>query len=217
MAMKRNIAPFYAIRCCGRDELRRCFANIPFMNPAPSLFLIGPMGAGKTTVGRRVAMQLGLDFHDLDHEIEERSGATITLIFELEGEAGFRKRETELLAEFSAKPGILLSTGGGAVLSADNRRHLRERGYVVYLETTIEQQLKRLAHDRKRPLLAAPDRRERLARLAAEREPLYRETADLVVPTGFNGSSGTTARRLVEELNVQWRRSAAPPSPEQAA
>jgi len=187
------------------------------MNPAPSLFLIGPMGAGKTTVGRRVAAQLGLGFLDLDHEIEERSGATITLIFELEGEAGFRKRETELLAEFSTKPGIVLSTGGGAVLAADNRRHLRERGYVVYLETTIEQQLKRLAHDRKRPLLAAPDRRERLARLAAEREPLYRETADLIVPTGFNGSSGATARRLVEELNMQWRRGAAQTSPERAA
>ena len=193
------------------------FANIPSMNPAPSLFLIGPMGAGKTTVGRRVAAQLGLGFFDLDHEIEERSGATITLIFELEGEAGFRKRETELLNEFSARPGIVLSTGGGAVLAAENRRHLRERGYVVYLETTIEQQLKRLAHDRKRPLLAAPDRRERLARLAAERESLYRQTADLIMPTGFNGSSSATARRLVEELNVQWRRGATQTSPEQAA
>ncbi|WP_018971243.1 shikimate kinase [Rudaea cellulosilytica] len=187
------------------------------MNPAPSLFLIGPMGAGKTTVGRRVATQLGLDFFDLDHEIEERSGATITLIFELEGEAGFRKREMELLTEFSAKPGIVLSTGGGAILAADNRRHLRERGYVVYLETTIEQQMKRLAHDRKRPLLAAPDRRERLARLAAERESLYHETADLIVPTGFNGSSSATARRLVEELNVLWQRGSAQASPGQAA
>ncbi|MBS0582720.1 MAG: shikimate kinase [Proteobacteria bacterium] len=187
------------------------------MNPAPSLFLIGPMGAGKTTVGRRVAAQLGLDFHDLDHEIEERSGATVTLIFELEGEAGFRKREAELLGELSGLRGIVLSTGGGAVLSADNRRHLRERGYVVYLETTIEQQLKRLAHDRKRPLLAAPDRRAKLARLAAEREPLYRETADLVVPTGLNGSSGATARRLVEELNTQWQRSATQAAPERTA
>jgi len=193
------------------------FAKIPVMNPAPSLFLIGPMGAGKTTVGRRVATQLSLDFFDLDHEIEERSGATITLIFELEGEAGFRKREAELLTEFSAKPGIVLSTGGGAILAADNRRHLRERGYVVYLETTIEQQMKRLAHDRKRPLLAAPDRRERLARLAAERESLYRETADLIVPTGFNGSSSATARRLVEELNVLWQRGSAQASPGQAA
>lgn len=187
------------------------------MNPAPSLFLIGPMGAGKTTVGRRVAMQLGLDFHDLDHEIEERSGATIALIFELDGEAGFRKREAELLDEFSAKAGILLSTGGGAVLAAENRKHLRERGYVVYLETTIEQQLKRLAHDRKRPLLAAPDRRERLLKLAAEREPLYHQIADLVVPTGLNASSGAVARRLVDELGARWRRDAATNSSEHAA
>jgi len=186
------------------------------MNPAPSLFLIGPMGAGKTTVGRRVAAQLGLDFLDLDHEIEEHSGATITLIFELEGEAGFRKREAEALAEFSTKPGIVLSTGGGAVLAAENRQHLRERGYVVYLETTVEQQLKRLAHDRKRPLLAAPDRRERLIRLAAEREPLYRETADLIVPTGLNANSGAVARRLVDELKIRWQRSA-PQSPSEHA
>ena len=141
------------------------------MNPAPSLFLIGPMGAGKTTVGRRVAAHLGLDFFDLDHEIETRSGATITLIF----------------------------------------------GYVVYLETTVDQQLKRLVHDRKRPLLAAPDRRERLTKLAAEREPLYRETADLIVPTGLNGSSGAAARRLVEELGVRWQRSATSTSSGQAA
>lgn len=187
------------------------------MNPAPSLFLIGPMGAGKTTVGRRVAAHLGLDFFDLDHEIETRSGATITLIFELEGEAGFRKREAELLGEFSARSGIVLSTGGGAVLGAENRRHLAARGYVVYLETTVDQQLKRLVHDRKRPLLAAPDRRERLTKLAAEREPLYRETADLIVPTGLNGSSGAAARRLVEELGVRWQRSATSTSSGQAA
>lgn len=187
------------------------------MNPAPSLFLIGPMGAGKTTVGRRVAAQLGLDFHDLDHEIEERSGATVALIFELDGEAGFRKREAELLDEFSAKRGVVLSTGGGAVLAAENRRHLRERGYVVYLETTIEQQLKRLIHDRKRPLLAAPDRRERLLKLAAEREPLYREIADLVVPTGLNASSGAVARRLVDELGAHWQRAIAATTSEHAA
>jgi shikimate kinase len=178
------------------------------MNPAPSLFLIGPMGAGKTTVGRRVAAQMGLEFLDLDHVIEERSGATITLIFELEGEAGFRKREAELLDEISARPGIVLSTGGGAVLMSENRQLLAARGYVVYLEVTVEQQLKRLANDRKRPLLAAPDRRERLRKLAAERAPLYREIADLIVPTGLNGSSGAAARRLVEELQMQWRRDA---------
>ena len=176
------------------------------MNPAPSLFLIGPMGAGKTTVGRRVAAHQHLTFFDLDDEIEKRSGATIALIFELEGEAGFRKRETELLDEFTARAGIVLSTGGGSILAAQNRIWLRDRGYVVYLETTVEQQLRRLAHDRKRPLLAAPDRRQRLLQLAAEREPLYRDIADLIVPTGLNASSGGAARRLSEELSVCWRR-----------
>ncbi|MFT3791317.1 MAG: shikimate kinase AroK [Rudaea sp.] len=187
------------------------------MNPAPSLFLIGPMGAGKTTVGRRVAAQLGLAFVDLDHAIEERSGAAVALIFELDGEAGFRKRESELLDELSARPGIVLSTGGGAVLAPESRRRLHERGYVVYLETTIEQQLRRLAHDHKRPLLAAPDRRARLQKLAAEREPLYREIADLIVPTGLNANSGAVARRLIDELGVRWQRAAAPATAEHAA
>jgi shikimate kinase len=182
------------------------------MNPAPSLFLIGPMGAGKTTVGRRIAAYLGLPFFDLDHEVEERSGATITLIFEVEGEAGFRQREAELLSQFSARPGIVLSTGGGAVLLADNRRHLRERGYVVYLQTSIELQLKRLAHDRNRPLLATSDRRQRLVQLATEREPLYREIADLIVPTGLNAGSGNAARRLFVELQTRWQRHPAPPT-----
>jgi shikimate kinase len=186
------------------------------MNPASSLFLIGPMGAGKTTVGRRIAAHLGLPFFDLDHEIEKRSGATITLIFELESEAGFRQREAELLDEFSTRPGIVLSTGGGAVLAADNRRHLRERGYVVYLETSVEQQFRRLLHDHKRPLLVTSDRRERLTQLAAERVPLYRETADLTISTGFNAGSGGTTRRLIDELHAHWQRPA-PHSDEYAA
>ncbi|MEP6940316.1 MAG: shikimate kinase [Rudaea sp.] len=186
------------------------------MNPSSNLFLIGPMGAGKTTVGRRVADALGMHFHDLDHEVETRSGAEIGLIFELEGEAGFRKRECEMLDELSAIPGSVLSTGGGAVLAVDNRRHLRERGFVVYLETTVEQQLRRLAHDRQRPLLAAPDRRERLLLLAAEREPLYRELADLTIaPWNAGGSSAGAARRLLDELATRWTR--APMHPGQAA
>jgi len=171
------------------------------MNPSPNLFLIGPMGAGKTTVGRRVAEQLGLAFHDLDQEIEARSGADIPLIFELECEAGFRKRESDVLDELSARHGVLLSTGGGAVLRAENRQRLRERGFVVYLETTVEQQLKRLAHDRKRPLLAAPDRRERLSTLLAERE--------LIIDAGPGSSSAGAARRVVAELAQHWQRSPA--------
>jgi len=190
----------------------RASASIPAMNPSSNLFLIGPMGAGKTTVGRRVADALGMQFHDLDHEVETRSGAEIGLIFELEGEAGFRKRECEMLDELSAGTGTVLSTGGGAVLAPENRRHLRERGFVVYLETTVEQQLRRLAHDRKRPLLAAPDRRERLLALAAEREPLYREIADLTLAAwNAGGTSAGAARRLLDELAQIWMREPARP------
>ena len=176
------------------------------MNPAPNLFFIGPMGAGKTTIGRRVAELLGLPFFDLDHEIEEHSGAAVALIFEIEGEAGFRQRESALLAELSARHDIVLATGGGAVLAAENRRLLRERGYVVYLETTVDEQLGRLTRDRKRPLLAAPDRRERLQALAAAREPLYREIADMLVPSGPRKSTLLVAQRIAAELEHGWQR-----------
>ena len=182
-------------------------ATLYSMNPSTNLFLVGPMGAGKTTVGRRVAETLGMQFFDVDHEIEMRSGAEVGLIFELEGEAGFRKRESDLLDELTSCNDIVLSTGGGAVLAATNRVRLRERGFVVYLETTVEQQLRRLAHDRKRPLLVAPDRRERLLALANEREPLYREIAELVIASAHGGgSSAAAARRLLDELNEHWTR-----------
>ena len=185
------------------------------MNPAPNLFFIGPMGAGKTTIGRRVADLLSLPFFDLDHEIEEHSGAAIALMFDVEGEAGFRHRESLVLAEFAARSGIVLSTGGGAVLAEENRRLLRERGFVVYLETTVDEQLARLARDRKRPLLTAPDRRVRLEQLAAERGPLYRELADLTLPAGHSGSTQAQAQRLVAQLAQGWQR--AEPSAGRAA
>lgn len=184
------------------------------MNPAPNLFFIGPMGAGKTTIGRRVADLLGLPFFDLDHEIERHTGATIPLIFDLEGETGFRQREQAVLAEFADRSGIVLATGGGAILDEDNRRRLRERGFVVYLETTLEDQLARLARDRRRPLLAAPDRRERLRNLAVIRNPLYLEVADLTVPAGHRRHVGALARQLAADLNERWQRNA---TPEQAA
>jgi shikimate kinase len=178
------------------------------MNPAPNLFFIGPMGAGKSTIGRRTAELLGLPFFDLDHEIEEHSGATIPLIFDVEGEAGFRRRETAALVDLAARDGIALATGGGAVLAEENRRCLRARGYVVFLETTIEEQLARLARDRKRPLLAAPDRRERLAQLATVRDPLYREIADMILPAGHSGHTAQVARRLAKQLAQSWQRGA---------
>jgi shikimate kinase len=184
------------------------------MNPAPNLFFVGPMGAGKTTIGRRVADLLGLPFFDLDHEIEEHTGATIPLIFDLEGETGFRERERSVLADFAARGGVVLATGGGAVLAEENRERLRKRGFVVYLETTIDDQLARLARDRKRPLLAAPDRRERLRALAAIRDPLYREVADLTVPASRHRNVVALARQLAGELEQRWQRG---PAPEQAA
>ncbi len=180
------------------------------MNPAPNLFFVGPMGAGKTTIGRRVADLLGLPFFDLDHEIEEHTGAAIPLIFDVEGEDGFRQREKSVLAEFAARTGLVLSTGGGAVLAEENRRCLRERGFVVYLETTLEDQIARLARDRKRPLLAAPDRRERLRALAAIRNPLYHEVADLTVPASHHRNVVALARQLAGELAELWQRGAAP-------
>ena len=177
------------------------------MNPAPNLFLIGPMGAGKTTIGRRVAEHLSLPFHDLDHVIETQTGATIPLIFEVEGEAGFRRRERAALADMVAHDGIVLATGGGAVLDAGNRALLAARGFVVWLETTVEQQLARLARDRKRPLLAAPDRRERLEAMALVRNPLYREIADLrLAPSCDHVPQVTT--ELLHELERIWRRAA---------
>ena len=148
------------------------------MNPSPNLFLIGPMGAGKSSIGRRLAEHLGMHCVDLDAAIEEHTGASVATIFEIEGESGFRQRESDLLAELTTQAGIVLATGGGVVLSPRNRTLLRERGFVVWLQTSVEQQLQRLARDRQRPLLEAADRRERLEQLARERDPLYRELAD---------------------------------------
>ncbi|MBS0570384.1 MAG: shikimate kinase AroK [Proteobacteria bacterium] len=178
------------------------------MNPAPNLFFIGPMGAGKSTLGKRVAETLGLPFFDLDHEIQEQCGADIPLIFDVEGEAGFRRRESAMLAEFAGRDGIVLATGGGAILADENRGLLRGRGFVVFLETTVDEQLQRLARDRKRPLLAAPNRRERLQHLATQRDPLYREIADLTVPAGHRGSVAQVAQQLTAQLAQAWQRDA---------
>jgi shikimate kinase len=175
------------------------------MNPSPNLFLVGPMAAGKSSIGRRLARHYGLAFVDLDAEIVQRTGASVTLIFEHEGEAGFRRREAETLAEVSARIGLVLATGGGSVLAADNRRLLRERGFVVWLRASVDQQLARTANDRSRPLLATPDRRGRLEALAREREPLYAEVADLAVDGGRDGSRAAS-ERLAELLDVRWQR-----------
>ena len=148
-----------------------------------SLFLTGPMGAGKSTIGCQLSKQLKRPFHDSDHEIEKRTGVDIPLIFELEGEAGFRKREAAVIDELTQLPGIILATGGGAILDPVNRQHLHERGTVIYLHTSVDQQLSRTARDRNRPLLQTENPRARLEALMRVREPLYREIADLVIDT----------------------------------
>lgn len=178
------------------------------MNPSPNLFLIGPMGAGKSSIGRRLAEHFGMPCVDLDAAVEERTGASVATIFEIEGEAGFRRRESDLLAEISAQDSIVLATGGGAVLAPGNRVLLRERGFVLWLETDIEQQLQRLVRDRKRPLLDTPDRRERLEQLARMRDPVYRELADLAVPSAGE-SCAHAAARIAAMLERHWQRTPA--------
>jgi shikimate kinase len=148
-----------------------------------SVFLVGPMGSGKTAVGRQLARTLKFVFHDSDTEIERRTGVDVAFIFEKEGEAGFRTRERDVIADLTQLDGIVLATGGGAVLSADNRRVLAERGRVVWLQASIHQQMERTRHGRHRPLLLNTDPRARLDQLMREREPLYAEIADVRVST----------------------------------
>ncbi|QSX75018.1 shikimate kinase [Lysobacter arenosi] len=175
------------------------------MNPASNLVLVGPMGAGKSCIGRILADRFGLRLVDVDREIEQRAGASINTIFECEGEVGFRARERSVLAELLADDGLVLSTGGGAVLDPDNRRLLRERGFVVHLHVSVECQIERLARDRSRPLLARGDREQVLHALAAEREPLYAQVADLRLDTNHHNAT-EVASRLAQELQSQWQR-----------
>jgi len=166
---------------------------------ARNVFLVGPMGSGKTTIGQRLAGLLGLDFLDCDRELETRTGASVSLIFDVEGEEGFRERETQILRELAARDGVLLATGGGVVIRAENRALLKRRGLVVYLKTSIEQQLRRLGRDRSRPLLQTSDRRERLRQLAEQRNALYEEVADIEFPAR-NRAPAMVARQLADVI-----------------
>ena len=175
------------------------------MNPSSNLILVGPMGAGKTSIGKHLAARLGLVFVDADREIEAQTGASVAVIFDCEGEAGFRARERELLTQLLARSGQVLATGGGAVLDAGNRRLLRERGFVVHLHADVSAQLARLARDRSRPLLQLEDRAAALHEHAKTRAPLYAEVADLCYDTV--GLSCTRAAALLSELlSERWQR-----------
>ena len=169
------------------------------------IFLIGPMGSGKTTVGRHLARRLGMEFLDLDHEIQARCGVEVAVIFEIEGEQGFRKRESDLLDELSQRDGIILATGGGSILDPANRQRLSERGLVVYLRTSVNQQLRRLERDKQRPLLQAPDRRQKLMDLARARNPVYEEAAELVV-TSANIPPPAMAGRVEQAIRKHLER-----------
>ncbi|MBL4610380.1 MAG: shikimate kinase AroK [Pseudomonas sp.] len=166
-----------------------------------NVFLVGPMGAGKSTIGRLLAKELKYPFKDSDREIEARTGADIPWIFDVEGEEGFRQREEAMIAELVTEKGIVLATGGGVVMREANRRALAGNGLVVYLRTSVDQQLQRTAKDRQRPLLLNADPERVLRDLMARRDPLYREIADIIIDTDQRGPKvvvNTIVARLLE-------------------
>ncbi|WP_022653296.1 shikimate kinase AroK [Aquaspirillum serpens] len=172
------------------------------MKASGNLFLVGLMGAGKTTVGRQLARLTGKTFYDSDHEIEARTGVRIPVIFEIEGEAGFRVRESEMIAELAALPDIVLATGGGAVLDPHNRQILANHGTVIYLRASIDDLLARTQHDKNRPLLQTANPRAKLEALFAQRDPLYREVADIVVDTSRQNIN-TLVHRLLRQIELR--------------
>jgi shikimate kinase len=173
-------------------------ASLPYDTP---IFLVGMMGAGKTTIGRSLARVLGREFVDLDHELESRCGVRIPLIFEIEGEAGFRKRESAALAQCASRRDVVLATGGGAILAEENRAVLREQGIVIYLRASVDELYRRTCRDRNRPLLATADPRATLRDLLARREPLYTQVAHLTIETGCIPVS-TLVKHLVPKLQA---------------
>ncbi len=164
-----------------------------------NIFLVGPMGSGKSTIGRQLAKALKRPFFDSDKEIEKRTGVTISWIFEMEGEEGFRQREQQVIAELTAKQDIVLATGGGAVLREENRNALRSRGSVVYLCSSVEQLYRRTAKDKSRPLLQTNDPKKQIATLLAKRDPLYKSVADVVVRTAKQ-SIHKTVSNVIKKL-----------------
>ncbi|MEE8344229.1 MAG: shikimate kinase AroK [Woeseiaceae bacterium] len=169
------------------------------MNKPKNLFLVGPMGAGKSAVGRHLARLLHLEFVDSDEEIETRTGVDIPFIFEKEGEEGFRKREVKVIDELSQREGVVLATGGGAIADPESRSRLGARGFVVYLHTSVKQQLERTQRRKKRPLLENGDKEKVLRELMEERDPLYREISDLIIETDGRRVQ-TVAREIHDAL-----------------
>lgn len=168
----------------------------------PNIYLVGPMGAGKTTIGRRISELKGMQFVDSDHEVEKRTGVDISFIFDMEGEEGFRKRESKMITELSELTNTVMATGGGAIVDPDTRNLLSARGVVVYLETSLEQQLARTHKTNNRPILEDSDNVEAtLSKLMEERDPLYRSIADIVVQTG-DQQARRLARQIVEQLET---------------
>lgn len=166
-----------------------------------NIFLVGPMGAGKSTIGRHLADELHLEFFDSDHEIERKTGADIAWIFDLEGEDGFRKRELEIINELTDKQGIVLATGGGSIITPAVRNRLSARGIVVYLQTTIDKQVARTQRDKRRPLLQNDDPEVVLRNLAESRNPLYEEVADYVVDTD-DQSARSVANQIIQKIGL---------------
>ena len=165
------------------------------MKRSNNVFLVGPVGAGKSTIGKQLASELKLSFYDSDRVIEERCGVDIDWIFDIEGESGFRAREKDVLESLATMQGVVLATGGGAVILPENRTLLSSRGTVIYLKASIEQQLQRTVRDKKRPMLQVDDRETRLRNLMAEREPMYMEIADHIVET-----TDATVRNVVQKI-----------------
>lgn len=171
---------------------------LPAMKIPEAIFLIGPMGVGKSTIGRHLASLLHKEFDDTDTEIERRTGVDIPTIFDIEGEAGFRKRESSILDELTSKGNLVLATGGGVILQEENRRALR-RGFVVYLSANIDTLVERTRRDRNRPLLQNTDRKKKLEELMVQRDPIYKAEADLAVETDGR-SAKVVAREIVERI-----------------
>ena len=175
----------------------------PDKRASGNIFLVGMMGAGKTTIGKLLAQNYGKTFVDCDEEIQRRTGVTIPHIFDVEGEAGFRQRESNAIQDLVKRDNIVLATGGGAVLSEQNRDALRSNGFVVYLKSTPYDLWQRTRHDRNRPLLQTADPLAKLKELCEQRDPFYTEVADLVVTTGKQ-SVNSLMQQLRRELSSCW-------------